>query len=286
MEQRSPTSDLLLDKELVHLWDPSEMPPNYRWLFEAFKETAFPHLPRSLVDTRENLAQTLRYIARMMQQLTDIALAYPAPAFFNGIPEANRSYFDPVIKFHCLLNALRQMGEKAGLKVVECMNEPGSDLQEALLSDSKFLEMFPTRTEVYKGWHDALSRVEGDDVILRTRKRSLEGRLGEKVFVRRVPLGSSLVDGFWWWNSRQLPRLSFTSDFEIGKDPQAAAMELIARISDVRVLEMHCNRRRISCPLAGHGCPGEKPVCRDGFDSPKPLPTEQCMLRGRYQFSA
>jgi hypothetical protein len=283
MEQRTPMSDLLFDKELVHLWNPSKMPPNYRVLFEVFKATAFSKMPK--LDTREHMARALHYIASMMQQFTDIALAYPAPSFFNGLPEAHRLYFDPVNKFFCLLKAFNQMGKEAGSKVVESMKEPGSDFQEALLLDSEFSEIYPTRAEIYKGWNDALSRTEDDDVILRTRRRSLEGRLGEKVFVRRVPLGSSLIDGFWWSNSRQLPRLSFTSDIETVQDEKAATLGLVTRVSDVRVLELLCNGRAISCPFAGHDCPGEKPICRNGFDSHKPLPKEQCILRDRYQFS-
>jgi hypothetical protein len=284
MEHRTPTSDLLFDKELVHLWNPSKMPPNYRMLYEVFRATAFLDMPK--LSTREHVARALHYIASMMQQFTDIALAYPAPSFFNGLPEAHRSYFDPVIKFFCLLKAFKQMGKEAGSKVVESMKEPGSDFQEALLLDSEFSEIYPTRAEIYKGWNDALSRTEKDDVILRTRKLSLKGRLENKVIVRRVPLGSSLIDGFWWSNSRQLPRLSFTTDIETGTNQQAAALEMATRVSDTRVLELLCNGRTISCPFTGHGCAGEKPICRDGFNSPKPLPKEQCILRDRYQFFA
>jgi hypothetical protein len=284
MEQRTPMSDLLFDKEIVHLWNPLKMPPNYRMLFEIFKATAFPKLPK--LDTQEHLARAFGYIASMMLEFTDIALAYPAPSFFNGLPEAHRSYFDPVNKFFCLLKAFNQMGKEAGSKVVESMKEPGTDFQEAMLLDSEFSGIYPTRAEIYKGWNDVLSQRKDDDVILRTRRRSLEGRLEEKVFVRRAPLGSSLIDGFWWSNSRQLPRLSFTSDIETGREQEAAALALVSRVSDVRVFDLLCNGRAISCPFAGHDCPGEKPICRSGFNSHKLFPREQCILRDRYQFSA
>jgi hypothetical protein len=285
MEQRTPMSELLFDKELVHLWNPWKMPPNYRVLFEVFRATAFPTMPK--LDTREHVARALNYIASMMQQFTDIALAYPAPSFFNGLPEAHRLHFDPVIKFFCLLQAYHEMGDSAGSKVRAAMEEPGSDFQEALLSDSKFSEIYPTRAEIYKGWNDALGPTkDDDDVILRARRASLEGRLREKVIVRRVPLGSSLIDGFWWSNSHQLPRLSFTTDIETGKDQHAAAVELNTRILDTRILELLCIGRTISCPFAGHDCPVEEPICSGGFNSPKPLPREQCILRDRYQFFA
>jgi hypothetical protein len=275
---------LLLDEDVVHLWNPFEMPTGYRMHFDELKATAITDEAGPLLGTEEDTTALLRSLSAIMQELTDIALAYPAPSFLKGVPEDRRMYFDPVVKFYCLLSAYHKMSARAGKKMLESVRGDASDFQEALLTDSQFRDIFPDRTEIYRGWEQELNQIRENDVILRARKRSAKDRQEEKVVVRRSPLGSDLVaaGGLWWWNSRKLPEPMFSGDIESLTDSRQAQTELLTRISDVRILELLCNGKAISCPLAGKNCPGERPSCNDGFGDPKGFPAEQCMLRHRY----
>jgi hypothetical protein len=288
LRQGDPTVDrLLFDDAAAHLWNPFDMPTGYRILFDDWKAvvmTDVADVARSFGETREGTIALLSFLVTSLQQLTDIALAYPAPSYFNGVPEDRRMYFDPVVKFYCLLSAFHQMSAKAGQKMTEWMDGNVSDFQEALLTDSQFRDIFPDRAEIYKGWEQDLNKRDEDDVILRVRKHGAKVRQGEKVIVRRSPLGSDLVaaGGLWWWNSRRLPWPVFSGDMETFSDLRGTQDDILCRISDVRILELLCNRKVISCPLAGKNCPGERQFCNDGFGDPRAFPTEQCMLRHRY----
>jgi hypothetical protein len=275
---------LLFDADVAHLWNPLEMPIGYRMLFDDLREIVISNKAASLLDTQEGAITLLHFLAVILQQLTDIALAYPAPSFFKGVPENRRMYFDPVVRFYCMLSAFHQMSARAGEKASEWLNGNASDFQEALLTDSRFRDIFPDRAEIYRGWEEELNRLNENDVILRTRKRAAKDRQREKIVLRRSPLGSDLVaaGGLWWWNSRQLPVPMFSGDVESIMDMRGAQSELLMRISDVRILELLCNGKVLSCPLAGKNCPGEKEFCKNGFSDPRTFPTEQCELRHRY----
>jgi hypothetical protein len=285
LTQEGPAAgQLLFDADVAHLWNPFEMPTGYRMLFDDLREIAITDEAVSLLDSQEDTIALLRLLAVTLQQMTDIALAYPAPSFFKGAPEDRRMYFDPIVKFYCLLSAYHQMNARAGEKMLEWIKGNQSDFQEALLTGSRFRDIFPDRTEIYGGWEEELNHLNESDVILRARKRAAKDRQREKIVVRRTPLGSDLIaaGGLWWWNSRQLPVPKFSGDLESMVDLPRAQSELLMRISDVRILELLCNGKVASCPFAGKNCPGEREFCSNGFSDPRAFPTEQCMLRRRY----
>ena len=59
-------------------------------------------------------------------------------------------YFDPVVKFYCLLKAYHQMSAKAGEKMKEWMSSGhASDFEDALFTNSSYRKIFPNRAEIY-----------------------------------------------------------------------------------------------------------------------------------------
>jgi hypothetical protein len=277
---------LLFDGDVVHLWNPFEMPSRYRLLFDGVRQVVMSNGVGALLDTQLGVIRLLRFIAVLLQQLIDLSLAYPAPSFFKGRPANQRKYFDPVVKFYCLLSAYNQMGATAGARLKRSLQENTSDFQDALLMDSPFRDIFPDKAEIYRGWETALLALEPDDVILSLRKHSAKMRQKENIVIRRSPLGSTILErsGLWWWNSRQLPVPLFSGDFASLMDVAAAQAVVLSRICDLRILDLLCHKKVMSCPIVGKNCAGEMQSCRDGIRDLMVFPREQCTIRHRYPF--
>lgn len=95
-----------------HLWNPSEMPTSYVEHFNAWRSVFAPEATRAT--DPDFILRSLNTSGRILQQLTDIALAYPPPSFMQSISEDRKLFFDPVVKYYCLLSAFYQMGFDAG----------------------------------------------------------------------------------------------------------------------------------------------------------------------------
>ena len=106
-----------------------------------------------------------------------------------------------------------------------------------------------------------------------------------EVSLRRSPVAFDLVPhgGLWWWNSKHLPVPLFSGDPETLMDKTGTQIDLLKRISDVRILDLLCNKKVMSCPFAGKDCAGEIQTCKEGFSDPGTFPTKDCILQKRYR---
>ncbi|WP_316193257.1 MULTISPECIES: hypothetical protein [unclassified Bradyrhizobium] len=284
LKQSRAATSLLFDENVVHLWNPHAMPPAYRAVFEDLRAVIMGNEHAvSAAGTADGAIGLLHFLGIVLQQLTDIALAYPPPSFFEDVPDDRRMYFDPVVKFYCCLSAFHQMNARAGKRMVEWL-DGALDFQTALFTDSEYADIYPDRKAIYAAWQEVFDKISGDDVMMRARKRVAKTRQTANVSVRRSPLQVDFIQGggLWWWNSSRLPVSVFTTDIDSVVDVRKTRGQLMVRISDLRLLDHLCNGKVMFCPFIGKDCEGETAICRSGFDDVKNLPKENCVLRHRY----
>lgn len=167
------------------------------------------------------------------------------------------------------------------------MKGKDDDIQDAILTGSRFQDVYPKRAEIYSSWIEELRGLGKEDQLLTSRIRSAKSRIGSNRSIRRGLVASEIVlsADLWSWNESSLPSPTFLADVDAIQDREKAQTQFLERVADVRVMKLLGQQTSLRCPFAGRGCSGETHRCTSTFDNFGELPDASCLLRYRYRLS-